>query len=323
MRPIARVAVALGLGLVLGLGPSSRATAEMASLRYHAASDGTVTIQGTGGAGPDTPFALASIGKIMTAVAVLRLAADGRLPLDAAPQDYLPPEVADGLDLPDALTLRHLLTMTSGLPDYLDDAFVVDALAQGAAVQNPRVALRYTYGEAPLFQPGDGFDYSNTNYVLLGLILEQVTGQSYAQVMQDLVFRPAGMEGAFVFGSAPLPADFPQAFEDGQSVRAYYATQGMGDGGVIGSATDLARFYRALFAGDLVPAVQMSDLLHDPLGEGYGMGIEVEGALVGHSGGDLGFSSDIRLDRDSGAMAILLIADPYAETDWTYEVLGF
>lgn len=308
---------------VLTLMGSPVRSAETAQVRFLQDADGTIWLEGAGGAGADTPFALASIGKTMTAVAVLHLVGQGRLQLVEAAQTYLSRGIADGLDLPSTLTLRHLLTMTSGVPDYLDDAFVDDALAQGRAVHTPRVALSYAHGLEALFAPGAGFDYSNSNYVLLGLILEHVTGQDYAQVMRDLVFDPSGMETAFVFGSLPLPSDFPPAVEDGRNVRAYYTTQGMGDGGVIGSARDLARFYRALFGGALLPPVLMADLLHDPTGAGYGAGLEIDGALVGHSGGDLGFSSDVRFDRDSGALAIMLVARPDADTDWTYQALGY
>jgi D-alanyl-D-alanine carboxypeptidase len=213
--------------------------------------------------------------------------------------------------------------MTSGLPDYLDEAFVVDALEDPARAQTPRAALRYAVGEKWIFAPGEGFEYSKTNYILLGLILEQASGQSFAQVIQEQVISPAGMSGAFVFGSVALPVRFPDAVEDGQNLRACYGVEGMGDGGVIGSAADLARFYRALFGGGLLAPAQMADLLSDPLGEGYGMGLELEGDLVGHSGGDLGFSADIWLDRDSGMLSVFLAAQPDADTGWTYEVLGY
>jgi D-alanyl-D-alanine carboxypeptidase len=311
------------IALALSFCASSPVCAEgLADIRYLQTADGRASYQASDGIGPSTPFALASLGKAMTAVAVLRLVGQGRLGLDDAPQAHLPPDVVAGAILPAGLTLRHLLTMTSGLPDYLDDAFVEDALDAPAKVQTPRAALRYAKGQEALFSPGTAFDYSNTNYVLLGLILEQASGQSFATVLRDQVFDPAGMSGAFVFGSQDLPPDFPQAFEQGQSVRAYYQADGMGDGGVIGSAEDLARFYRALFAGVLLAPVLFAEFLHDPLQSGYGMGIEIDGALVGHSGGDLGFSADLRMDRDSGDIAIQLVASSDAATDWPYLVLG-
>lgn len=173
-----------------------------------------------------------------------------------------------------------------------------------------------------MFPPGQGFDYSNTNYVLLGLILEDVTGQTYAKAMDRLVFRPAGMDRSFVFGSAHLPDTFPNGHEDGKHHRSYYMFDGFGDGGVIAPSQDVARFYNALFVEkSLLPPAMMEVFLHDGLGEGYGMGIELDGTIVGHSGGDLGFSSDVRLDRDNGTFAIILSASADTDTNWTFEAL--
>lgn len=131
------------------------------------------------------------------------------------------------------IEIRHLLTMTSGLVGYFDDAFLQDAIDDPETVQTPQSAVSYAYGEALMFRPGRAFDYSNTNYVLLGLILENVTGKSYAQVMAEQVFKPAGMKDAFVFGSRALPATFPKGHAGWSHYRDYYNAQGFGDGGVI------------------------------------------------------------------------------------------
>src|SRR6056297_630984 len=307
------------LALVL---PNLADASDVATIRYlHA--DGVMAITVDGPATPDTPFAIASIGKTMTSVAVLRLVAQGKLVLDDGIAAQIPAQTLAGLPQLSQVTLRHLLTMSSGLPDYLDDAYIADALADPGKVQTPLTALSYAHGESPLFPPGQGFDYSNTNYVLLGLILEDVTGQTYSEAMDELVFRPAGMDRTFVFGSAPLPDNFPNGHEDGDHHRSYYMFDGFGDGGVIAPAPDLARFFRALFVEQtLLTAAMMAEFLHDPFDEGYGMGIEVDGAIVGHSGGDLGFSSDARLDRDNGPLAIILSSSADTDTDWTFEVLG-
>lgn len=311
-----------GLAFLAFMLPNLAEAADVATIRYLDA-DGVTSVTVEGPARPDTPFAIASIGKMMTSVAVLRLVEQGKLALDDGVTAYLPTEPLAGLPRLPEVTLRHLLTMTSGLPDYLDDAYIEDALDDPVKVQNPLTALSYAYGERHLFPPGQGFDYSNTNYVLLGLILEDVTGQTYAKALDRLVFQPAGMDQSFVFGSQPLPDIFPSGHEDGAHYRSYYKFDGFGDGGVIAPAPDLARFFRALFVEQsLLTAAMMAEFLHDAFDEGYGMGIEVDGELVGHSGGDLGFSSDARLDRSSGTLAIILSASADTDTDWTFEALG-
>lgn len=309
------------LGCLLLVMTTAAQADTVASIRY-LERDGKVEVSTTGAATAQTPFAIASIGKTMTAVAVLRLVARGELSLDEMAANRVSPEFAAGLGGLKGVTLRHLLTMTSGLPDYLTDDYIHDALDDPDNIQHPQTALTYVYGEEVLFLPAKGFDYSNTNYVLLGIILETATGQSYADLMQDLVLGPAGMTRSFVFGSRRLPADFPNGHEDGDHIRKYYEADGFGDGGVISTAHDLALFYKALLVDrSLLPANLMQEFGTDPLGADYGMGIEMEDGIWGHSGGDLGFASDVRMDIRSGDIAIILVADADADTDWTYDRL--
>lgn len=301
--------------------PTLANAGDVATIRYLDA-NGLTSVSVEGPATLDTPFAIASIGKVMTSVALLRLVSQGKLALDDKVAAHLPADPLAGLPALSEVTIRHLLTMTSGLPDYLDDAYIADVLTNPVKVQTPLTALSYAYGERQLFPPGKGFDYSNTNYVLLGLILEEVSGQTYAEAMDRLVFRAAGMDRSFVFGSQPLPDIFPTGHEDGEHYRSYYMFDGFGDGGVVAPAPDLARFFHALLVEEtLLTAPLMVEFLHDPFEEGYGMGIEVDGAIVGHSGGDLGFSSDARFDRDSGTLAIILSASTDTDIDWTFEAL--
>lgn len=289
------------------------------SIRYYV-DDSGVDFETTGSATQqNTPFAIASIGKTMTAVAVLRVVEQGDIDLDGAVSDWVSPDIADGLGDLREISVRHLLNMTSGLPDYLSDDYIEDALSDPDRIQTPRMALTYAYGEPQVFGVGQGFDYSNTNYVLLGLILEQATGQTYAETLRSEVFVPANMTNSFAFGSKALPASFPSGHEDGTHYRDYYENLGFGDGGVISTAPDLAKFYQALFiSGDLLSDALVDEMLVDPIGEGYGMGIEVEDNIVGHSGGDLGFSSDVRMDLDDGRIAIIFEASDDADTSWTF-----
>ncbi|MEL7256096.1 MAG: serine hydrolase domain-containing protein [Pseudomonadota bacterium] len=294
---------------------------EVASVRYQSF-NGLSTIETTGGATSSTPFAIASVGKTMTSVALLRLVDRGLLGLDDPVRQHLPADVTDGLGGLKGITLRHLLTMTSGLPDYFTDDFMEAALDHPQTIRTPKAAVTFAFHQRPLFSAGTDFDYSNTNYVLAGMIAEKVTEQSYATLIEAEVFGPAGMSDAVVFGHAPLPQDFPSGHEDGEEVRAYYQNTGFGDGGVLASAQDLENFYRAVFLDrSLLSDTMMSELLRDPLGVGYGMGIEVDDQTVGHSGGDLGFSSDIRFHPESGWLALLLIAKGEANTDWPAKTL--
>lgn len=311
------------IAALIGFLPQFAVADDVAMVRYFTQADRSETDAQGAGVTERTPFAIASVGKTLTAVAVLRLVDRGALRLDDKVRDILAPDVLDGLNGIDGVTVRHLLAMTSGLADYLNDEYIDDALANPADVQNPRIAVQYAAGEPALFAPGTSFDYSNTNYVLAGLILESVTGQTYAQVITGEVLQPANMTGSFVFGSTALPATFPTGHEGRQHIRSYYNHAGFGDGGVIAPATDVAQFYQALFMDrTLLSANAMRALTQDMSGQGYGLGIEMDGDIFGHSGGDLGFSSDARIDITTGEVAVILIARSDGDTDWAFDQLA-
>jgi D-alanyl-D-alanine carboxypeptidase len=212
--------------------------------------------------------------------------------------------------------------MTSGLPDYYTEDWLQDAFQAPERFQQAEAALRDVGQEPLLFSPGRAFDYSNTNYVLLGLILEGVTGKSYAQVMREEVFAPAGLTDSFVFGSQPLPDAFARGHEERALIRQYYSGNGFGDGGIIASARDMVSFYTALLGERrLLSEPMLFKLQTDPLGAAYGMGLEVEGDIVGHAGGDIGYSSDVRMDLETGNIAVFLIASEAVGTRWPRERL--
>ncbi|OED36587.1 hypothetical protein AB833_26690 [Chromatiales bacterium (ex Bugula neritina AB1)] len=145
---------------------------------------------------------------------------------------------------------------------------------------------------------------------------------SFVSVIEHEIFNPSGMEHSFVFGFKSLPDDFPNGHEAGEHQRDYYKNQGFGDGGVISTAADVARFYRALFVKKtLLSAMLMEDFTDDHLTSNYGLGVEFNGPILGHSGGDLGFSSEARIDTRNGAIAVYFISQADANMSWTEEVL--
>ncbi len=293
------------------------ALADPASIRF-AVIDGTAHWKSSDPAtGPDTLFAIASVGKAFTAVAVLRLAERGLIDLDAPAGSYL--AASDRFQALQGITVRHLLTMTSGLPDYYTEEVFDAMLADQARNQTPEFALRSVAGEPRLFTPGTDYDYSNTNYLILGMILEQMTGRTYAEVITTEVLDPAGIADSFVMGSRPLPESFAAGHPDRALVRRYYGAEGFGDGGILANATDLARFYTALFDDrSLLSETSLSTMLTDAIGADYGMGIELSDGLYGHSGADVGYSSDIRMNPDTGDIALELVAEEDSYSDWPY-----
>ncbi|MGR3433303.1 MAG: serine hydrolase domain-containing protein [Shimia sp.] len=306
--------------LLLVLVLAGPALAHPTQIVWYQERDGVVRIAAKGGADARTVFPLASVGKLMTAVAAMRLVERGVLDLDTPVSGRVPPAAVDAWPQLRRTSLRHLLTMTAGLPDYYGRPYVRAALSDPARVQRAEVALSYAYDDETLFDPGDGFDYSNTNYLLAGMIVADALGTTYAEAMRREVFGPAGMADSFVYGSRALPPGFATGHQDRRGglghVRDYYAHDGFGDGGVAASAADLAAFYRALFLERrLLGAAALRILTEDPLGEYYGMGVVVDETGWGHAGGDLGVATDVWLDRDTGEIAIVLAGDEDHDLD--------
>lgn len=201
---------------------------------------------------PATNFRLASLSKQFTAMAVLQLVAAGTLRLEDPAATLLPelPAFAGNV------TIRHLLTHTSGLDDYED--FVPDD--QQRQVSDAEV-LQLIAGRStkPGFGPGTRWHYSNTGYALLALIVERASGMRYADYLAERIFAPVGMTGtvAFEAGRSAVPRRAYGHQVDGSTVRRTDQSNTsavLGDGGIYSSIEDLARWDAALSAGSLIPA---------------------------------------------------------------------
>jgi D-alanyl-D-alanine carboxypeptidase len=217
----------------------------------------------------DTPFHYASVTKLYTAVAVMQLCERGRVDLDAAIPTYLSPALAaglhrlDGVDHSGAITVRHLLSHTSGLPDYFLDApegdsSYTDRIVQGDFGYTIEDVVSRVRRLVPYFPPQDPDSrrqrarYSDTNFVLLGAIVEAVTGRSFQQVVEAEILRPLGLHDTWFAGHPPGgPARPTAAMWSGDAVLAVpEAMASMApEGGLVGTAADALDFLRALTRG--------------------------------------------------------------------------
>jgi D-alanyl-D-alanine carboxypeptidase len=254
--------------------------------------------------GRNDTFPVASITKTFVATAVLQLAEKGRMSLDDSVDDWVPGLLADG----EQITIAHLLSHQSGLPELADD----DNFDNDTFEHIIRVV-----GRRPrLFEPGEKSYYSNVNYLLVGLILEEVTGQPLATVLDEQVFAPARMT-ATRLDSPPSDkgAGTVHGYEDGEDVTGiggdFYAA-----GGVVSTARDLSRFFRLLLAGDLLPAGVVVDMVRPRDGlmngsGGYGLGIwspdDLCGPMIGHSGRFPGFAVDAYTLEDEERFAVVMV----------------
>jgi CubicO group peptidase (beta-lactamase class C family) len=257
-----------------------------------------------------TRFAVASVGKWPLAVATLRLVERGELDLRAPVADLLPPDQRP-VALTPALTLHHLLSMSSGLTSYIDetvdtwDQFEAIVAAAPGRGRTPADLLPSILPLPAVRPPGEAYEYCDTDFVLVGLILEAATGREWSAVLHDEVLGPVGMPDTRVEEVDRDPARLATGYlvEDGpvetRRTNVFSLTaRGMPDGGIVSTAGDLARFVDALFAGallgpELLAAMQTPHAPPDAEGGLYGYGclLGVEHGrvtVVGHNGSDPG-----------------------------------
>ncbi|WP_338782592.1 serine hydrolase domain-containing protein [Streptomyces sp. DG1A-41] len=200
-------------------------------------------------------FRAGSVTKTFIATVVLQLAAEHRLSLSDTVEQHLPGLVRGAGNDGRALTLRSLLTHTSGLYDYTKDT-------GGTTPVTPRQAVRIALTHPPAER--GRFSYSNTNYVLLGLVVEQVTGHSYATEAERRIITPLGLTGTSFPGSrSSLPSPHGRAYAaDGTDVTDLDPRVASAAGELVTTLADLDRFYSALLGGRLLPAPAARDARH-------------------------------------------------------------
>ncbi|MFI6471365.1 serine hydrolase domain-containing protein [Streptomyces sp. NPDC050516] len=242
-----------------GGAPAAALLAEDASgTRYHTA--GTAL-------GHADHFRAGSITKTFVATVVLQLSAEGRLGLDDTVDRYLPGLVRGHGNDGRHLTLRSLLSHTSGLFNYTADTTVPVPLTPDEAV---RTALAHSPG------PLGTYAYSNTNYVLLGLIIQAVTGRTYAAEAERRIITPLHLTGtSFPGARTTLPEPHSRAYTcRGRDVTELDPRQAGAAGELISTLADLSHFYAALLGGTLLPATQRRELLSTDATLGvYALGI--------------------------------------------------
>ncbi len=265
---------------------------------------------------PDTVFHIGSITKQFTAAAIMQLVEQHRIGLDDPISKYLADFPLQGK----TVTVRQLLTHTSGIYDYTDKDFFEHAAATDLSVA--QLIARFA-GKPFEFEPGTQWAYSNSNYVLLGAIIEQVTKQRYADYLAAQVYPKAGLI-ATTYCAAPPHEARGYTLEDGKLVDAkpISMTTPYAAGALCSTATDLVRWSRALHAGKVVSAASYTAMttpvrLADGTTRPYGFGLtvsELEGHdRIAHNGGINGFVSTASLfPKDDVAVAILVSTESSA-----------
>ncbi|EPX58267.1 D-alanyl-D-alanine carboxypeptidase [Cystobacter fuscus DSM 2262] len=244
-----------------------------------------------------------SITKNFVSVVALQLQAEGKLSLDAPLATWVP-------DFPraDLISVRQLLNHTSGAFNYTQSQdFLAQVEANPGKTWAAEELIALGAAKSPSFEPGTGWEYSNTNYILLGHILESVTGTPLAQQIRTRILEPLDLDSTGMDGAEPLPPLVVRGYSrdprDG-SWRDFtdfvHPSAAGAAGALISSADDLSAFYQALFEGSLLASEQlaeMTDWVATPVPgmPGYGLGMVRADTPVGpgngHDGAIPGFSS--------------------------------
>jgi D-alanyl-D-alanine carboxypeptidase len=297
--------------------------------------DGTVVTAATGladvefrrGMTPDTPMLAASIGKTFVAATVLALESEGRLKQTDLLADHLGDRPwFSGLPNADTITIGHLLRHRAGVPDHVHLAEFQAAwarIAAGEAAFSPEALVGFVVGQRPLFEAGSGWAYSDTGYVLLGLVIEAVTGRLYHEVVRERFLAPLALTGTFPSARRNLPGiavgytapgnpfGLPARTADADGRLLWDPAVEWTGGGLASTSQDLARWGHLLFGGKALASPYLDRMLDgapvapDTPGILYGAGVAIHadtprGPVYGHGGWIPGYVSSLRHYADHG-----------------------
>ena len=312
-----------------GLPPGMVVWIDAPAYRFEGASGYADFMNGTP-MSPDDAFRIGSITKMFTATVIVQLAEDGVLTLDDPLSLWLP-EVADQLPNGDQMTLRHLLTHTSGLFNIVEhESYYADILTEmtvdedtgtvtlACVERDPHDTLaRYVYGKDAQFEPGAAWRYSNTNYTLLGMVIEAATDTPLAEAYRTHIYEPLGMESTFLDCYEDAVVDIVHGYtgmgDTMTDLTELHESVGWSAGGMVSTAPDLVAFARGLFGGDLLDdSMLLAEMMTPALGSSYGLGIMLD--YMGHAGGIAGFRTLLSYDPELDTVVVILynndIADP-------------
>lgn len=275
---------------------------------------------------PADNFRIGSITKTFTATVILQLVDEGKIGLDDTLDKYVP-------DVPNAgdITIRELCNMTSGLFDYTGDEDFQNALDEDPARKwEPSELVEFATSHDPLFAPGDGWEYCNTNYILLGMIIEQVTGNEIGGEIQSRIIDRLGLENTSFPDNRDMTGEYSHGYmadeENGKLediTSTFDPSLAWAAGAMISNLDDLETWARAVAGGDLLSEETQKERLSwvdaemGGLDFQYGLGIgHVEG-FVGHGGDVPGYSSALFHDTEKDATVVVLLNKNPNEEDAT------
>lgn len=275
----------------------------------------------------DSRFRIGSMTKPYVATVILQLVGEHRVSLDAPVERYLPGVVRGHGNDGREITVRELLQHTSGLPDYLPCLSFPDFIADRYAHHDRAELLSLALSHPPLFAPGAGWSYSNTDYLLAGMLIEKVTGHPYGEEVRRRILVPLGLHATYVPGDRPtIPGPHPHGYvrpDDGTPIvemTEFNPSIAIGSGDMISSGADMTRFFDALLHGRLLRPAELREMMTTrPTGgsdgRAYGLGLESRtlpcgGVYWGHGGDIFGFETIGGATTGGRSATVMVNLDP-------------
>jgi D-alanyl-D-alanine carboxypeptidase len=271
---------------------------------------------------PKSLFRIWSVSKTMTAAVVLQLVDEGRLNLNDTIIQWFP-----DIPMSSQITLGHLLSHTSGIPNFTDSSRVSCCMNQH---WSPQELMDIAMGMPRSFRPGDGWEYSNSNYVLMALVIEKVTASPLQVQLRKRLFDPLRLNSTFVWGEEEIPNGYVLGYDSDAHggfvdvTNQVHPSVAWASGAIVSNIDDLLTWTTVFFEGKLLSKKTQKLMvtrvkLNDGRTVDYGLGIEIQstpwGTRFGKGGGPLkGYTAVISYLAGKGAAAVAIVntANPMA-----------
>ncbi|WP_437737456.1 serine hydrolase domain-containing protein [Sorangium sp. So ce1335] len=290
--------------------PGAAAAVDLRGCSFRGAA-GTANIEARTPLAPGDLFRAGSITKTFVSTLVLMLRAEGALSLDDAVSKHV-----KGIPGGERITIRQLLNHTSGLFNYTEsDGFLRAVDADPTRAWRPEELIAFSAAEPPRFEPGRGFSYSNTNYIVAGSIVQAVSGRPIVELLRKRILAPVGLASTYLDGAEPAVPGLVHGYGsyDGELVDTTSAVDpstAWTSGGLVSSAGDLTTFFVRLLDGGLLGQAELAEMTAwvstgSDDARGYGLGLARRtspvGTTYGHGGSVWGFvsASYCAVDRDA------------------------
>ncbi|MBP9923717.1 MAG: beta-lactamase family protein [Bacteroidia bacterium] len=274
--------------------------------------------------------------KMFTATTILKLMEEGKLNLDDKISSYMEGDVINKIENADVATIRQLLQHSGGIYNYIQNLnFQTASLNDFIREWKPEDLLCYAYNQSAYFRPGEDVRYSNTGYILLGMLIEKIEGKPFYKVFEDKIFVPLGLSMTKFAAEDHIPYGIVRGYIDIYSnLQVIESTYFSGwdyytaDGGLISNPYDMSVFFRALVNGQIINSNSLDQMLtwktpQDPDTEffpiSYGLGIfkieTAQGIAYMHSGDAVGYYANMIYFPDDHTTIVYAVNSNYGKID--------